>query len=64
MRLFNTLKNKVDDLNQHSTDTYELCPHCNKRVHITKCRMPHIDKNEENIINHLKMCHNPLLKSL
>lgn len=46
MRLFNTLKNKVDDLNLHSTDTYELCPHCNKRVHITKCRMPQIDKNE------------------
>ncbi len=46
MGLFNTLKNKVDGLNVHSTDTYQLCPYCNKQVHIIKCRMPVIDKNE------------------
>ena len=36
----------IDKLNEHETDTWQICPHCNQRVHITKCRMPKINTEE------------------
>lgn len=46
MKFLNMLNNKFENLNVHKTDTYQVCPHCNKRVHITKCRMPSVDMRE------------------
>lgn len=46
MKFFDKVKDKVDSLGVYSTDTYQVCPHCNKRVHVTKCRMVSVDVRE------------------
>ncbi len=51
MGLFNTLKNKVDDLNQHPTDTYELVCFENLYGKITKRKT--VNKNGKHLTFYL-----------
>lgn len=46
MGFFSKALDAIDKLNIHATDVWLICPHCNQRVHITKCRMPKVNTEE------------------